>query len=79
MSEKKLLADLVQELVDVAYALEKKKYSRPERVHGWVKASFILAYGAEAGFGKRQLAHNLQRAIDETNQEMSDLYGKVEL
>lgn len=79
MSEQKLLADLVQELVDVMYELEKKKYSRPERSHGWVKASFILAYGADAGHGKRQLAKTLQRNIDETLQEMSDLYGKVEL
>ena len=79
MADKKLLAELVQELVDVMYELEKVKYSRPERSHGWVKSAFALAYGLDNGLGKRQLAHTLQKFIDEAKQELSDLCDKVEL
>jgi hypothetical protein len=68
--EKKSLADLTEELVNVMYELDKAKYSRPERTHGWIKASYLLAIGLDNGFGKRQLANTLQRQIDEARQEL---------
>lgn len=79
MSEKKTLAELTEELVEVMYALEKVKYSRPERSHGWVKSAYVLAYGLDNGLGKRQLANTLQKMINEVTQEMSDLCDKVEV
>jgi hypothetical protein len=79
MSEKKTLADLTEELVNVMYELDKAKYSRPERIHGWIKAGYILAIGLDNGLGKRQLANTLQKQIDEATQEMSDLCDKVEV
>jgi len=75
--EKKSLSELTEELVDVMYALEKIKYSRPERSHGWVKSAYVLAYGLDNGLGKRQLASSLQKMIDEAKQEMSDLCDKL--
>jgi hypothetical protein len=77
--EMKTLPELVEELVEAMYELEKVKYSRPERRHGWVSASYLLAYGLESGLGKRQIAARLQKNIDEAKQEMSDLCDKVEL
>ena len=79
MSEKKSLADLTEELVNVMYELDKAKYSRPERIHGWIKAGYILAIGLDNGLGKRQLANTLQKQIDEATQELSDLCAKVEV
>lgn len=71
--EKKLVADLTEELVNVMYELEKVKYSRPERSHGWVRVSYLLSIGLDNGFGKRQLASILQREIDEAKQELATL------
>jgi hypothetical protein len=79
MTDKKLLADLTEELVNVMYELDKAKYSRPDRIHGWIKAGYLLAIGLDNGFGKRQLANTLQREIDEARQELSDLCAKVEV
>jgi hypothetical protein len=77
MTDKKSLADLTEELVNVMYELDKVKYSRPERVHGWIKAGYLLAIGLDNNLGKRQLANTLQRQIDEARQEMSDLSDKL--
>ena len=71
--EKKSLADLTEELVDVMYALEKVKYSRPERSHGWVRVSYLLSIGLDNGFGKRQLANILQKEIDTAKTELENL------
>ena len=79
MSEKKTLAQLTEELVEVMYAFEKVRYSRPERSHGWVKSAYVLAYGLDNGLGKRQLANTFQKMINEVTQEMSDLCDKVEV
>ena len=79
MTDKKLLADLTEELVNVMYELDKVKYSRPERIHGWIKVGYLLSIGLDNGLGKRQLAHTLQREIDGATQELSDLCAKVEL
>ena len=79
MTDKKSLADLTEELVNVMYELEKVKYSRPERIHGWIKAGYLLAIGLDNNLGKRQLANTLQRQIDEAKQELSDLCAKVEV
>jgi len=79
MADKKSLTELVDELVNVSYELEKVKYSRPERSHGWIKAAYVLAIGLDNGLGKRQIADSLQRKINEVVQEMSDLSAKVEL
>lgn len=75
----KSVAELVDELVDVKYELEKAKYSRPERLYGWVTSAYALAYGLDNGCGKRQLANHLQKLIDEARQELSDLSDKVEV
>ena len=75
--EKKSLADLTEELVDVMHELDKVKYSRPERIHGWIKVGYLLSIGLDNGLGKRQLANTLQREIDEAKQEMSDLSDKL--
>lgn len=74
----KTLTELVEELVDVKHELEKAKYSRPERLYGWVASAIALAHGLDSGLGKRQLANHLQKLIDEVNQELSDLSAKVE-
>jgi len=79
MTDKKSLADLTDELVNVMYELDKAKYSRPERIHGWIKTSYLLAFGLDNNLGKRQLANTLQRQIDEARQELSDLCAKVEV
>jgi len=79
MTDKKLLADLTEELVNVMYELDKVKYSRPERIHGWIKVGYLLSIGLDNGLGKRQLAHTLQREIDGATQELSDLCAKVEV
>jgi hypothetical protein len=68
--EKKSLADLTEELVNVMYELDKAKYSRPDRIHGWIKAGYLLAIGLDNGFGKRQLANVLQREIDGARKEL---------
>jgi len=74
----KTLPELTEELVDIMYELEKIKYSRPERKHGWVRASYIFSHGLENGLGKRQIAKVIQDSINEAKQEMSDLCAKVE-
>jgi hypothetical protein len=80
MSEKKLLADLVEELVNVTYKVEKIKYpATADRRLGWVTAGYIMAYAIDYGYGKNQIRHKLQTQIDETVQELSDLCDKVEL
>jgi hypothetical protein len=70
MANNKSLADLTQELVDVMYELDKAKYSRPERIHGWIKVGWLLSIGLDNGLGKRQLAYTLQREIDGAKQEL---------
>lgn len=78
--DKKLLADLTEELVNAIYELDKVKYPRTaDRAHGWIKAGYLLAIGLDNGFGKRQLAITLQREIDGAKQELSDLCAKVEV
>jgi len=79
MTDKKSLTDLVDELVNVRYELEKMKYSQPDRRHGWITAAYVLSYGLDSGLGKRQIADVLQKRINETMQEMSDLSAKVEV
>jgi hypothetical protein len=80
MSEKKLLPDLVEELVNVAYQVEKIKYpATADRRMGWVTAGYIMAYGLEYNYGKNQIRHKLQIEIDEMTKELSDLCDKVEL
>lgn len=74
----KSVAELTEELVNVAYEVEKLKYSRPRRESGWVTVAYSLAYGLDSGCGKRQMANYLQKRIDELNQELSDLCAKVE-
>lgn len=76
----KNLPDLVEELVNVTYELEKIKYpSSAERRTGWVRSAYILAWGLEYRYTVPQLKKQLQSAIDETTQEMSVLCAKVEL
>ena len=78
MTEKKLLADLTEELVNAMYELDKIKYpTTADRLHGWIKAGYLLAIGLDNGFGKRQLANTLQREIDGVKQELSDLSAKM--
>ena len=80
MSEKKLLPDLVEELVNVAYQVEKIKYpATADRRMGWVTAGYIMAYGLEYNYGKNQIRHKLQIEIDEMTKELSDLCDKVDL
>lgn len=74
MTEKKLLADLAEELVNVMYKLDKIKYpNTADRLHGWIKVGYLLSIGLDNGLGKRQLAITLQREIDGVKQELSDL------
>jgi hypothetical protein len=74
------LADLVEELVNITYQVEKIKYPHTaDRRLGWVTAGYIMAYGLEFGYGKNQIRKKLQIEIDEKTQEMSDLSAKVEL
>jgi len=74
MTDKKLLADLSEELVQVVYELDKIKYpNTADRLHGWIKVGYLLSIGLDNGFGKRQLANVLQREIDGVKQELSDL------
>jgi hypothetical protein len=74
MTEKKLLADLTEQLVNAMYELDKVKYpNSPDRLHGWIKVGYLLSIGLDNGFGKRQLANVLQREIDGVKQELSDL------
>ena len=74
MTDKKLLADLSEELVQVVYELDKVKYpTTADRLHGWIKVGYLLSIGLDNGFGKRQLANVLQREIDGVKQELSDL------
>lgn len=75
----KSVAELTEELVEVAYEVEKLKYSRPRREAGWVTVAYVLAYGLDNGCGKRQMANYLQERIDKLNQELSDLSDKVEV
>jgi hypothetical protein len=76
----KNLADLVEELVNITYQVDKIRYPHTaDRRTGWVTAGYIMAYGLEYGFGKNQIRQKLQNAIDEMAQEMSDLCDKVEL
>lgn len=77
--QKKPLSELVQELANVAYEVEKLKYNNPQWAAGWIRGAYVLAYGLERGCGKNQLAHSLQKLIDEANQELSDLSAKVEV
>jgi hypothetical protein len=80
MSEKKLLPDLVEELVNVAYQVEKIKYpATADRRMGWVTAGYIMAYGLEYNYGKNQIRQKLQIEIDQMTKELSDLCDKVEV
>lgn len=72
--EKKLVADLTEELVNAVYELDKVKYPRTaDRLHGWIKVGYLLSIGLDNGFGKRQLAETLQRELDGVNQELATL------
>jgi hypothetical protein len=71
--EKKLLADLTEELVNVLYELEKVKYSRPDRSYGWIRVGYLLSIGLDNGLGKRQLASSLQQEIDTAKTELATL------
>lgn len=78
MTNKKLLADLSEELVNAVYELDKIKYPRTaDRLHGWIKVGYLLSIGLDNGFGKRQLTETLQREIDGVNQELSDLSATI--
>jgi len=78
MTDKKLLADLSEELVNAVYELDKIKYPRTaDRLHGWIKVGYLLSIGLDNGFGKRQLTETLQREIDGVNQELSDLSATI--
>jgi hypothetical protein len=80
MSDKKLLADLVEDLVNVTYKVEKIKYpATADRRLGWVTAGYIMAYSIEYGYGKNQIRNKLQIEIDEMTKELSDLCDKVDL
>jgi len=79
MTDKKLLSDLTEQLVDVMHELDKVKYpATASRIQGWIKVGYLLSIGLDNGLGKRQLAHTLQREIDGATQELSDLCAKVE-
>jgi len=72
--EKKLLADLTEELVDVMYELDKIKYpATASRIHGWIKVGYLLSIGLDNGLGKRQLASSLQQEIDTAKTELATL------
>lgn len=80
MSEKKLLPDLIEELVNITHKVEKIKYPHTaDRRLGWVTAGYIMAYGLEYGYGKNQIRNKIQIEIDQATQELSDLCDKVEL
>jgi hypothetical protein len=69
--EKKSLADLTEELVDVMHELDKVKYpATASRLHGWIKVGYLLSIGLDNNLGKRQLATTLQREIDGAKQEL---------
>jgi hypothetical protein len=80
MSQQKLLADLVEELVNVTYKVEKIKYpATADRRLGWVTAGYIMAYAIDYGYGKNQIRQKLQDQINDVMQELSDLCDKVDL
>lgn len=72
--------DQIELLVNVSYELEKIKFpASADRTNGWVRASYIIGYALEFGYGKNKIQKQLQNAIDDITQEMSDLCAKVEL
>jgi len=72
--EMKNFVELVEELVNVTYEVEKVKYpSTAERSTGWVISSYALAYGLEMGISKTQILEVLQNKIDEQKKELVTL------
>ena len=79
----KSLPELIEELVEVSWQLEKAKYSNPQRVAGWIKTTWIMGYALEFGYGKNQIKQKLVNEINdlqaELDEKMSEVCGKVEL
>jgi signal recognition particle subunit SEC65 len=72
--EMKNFVELVEELVNVSYEVEKIKYpSTAERSAGWIVSSYALAYGLEMGISKTQILETLQTRIDEQKRELATL------
>ena len=77
-SEMKTVTQLVDELVEITYELEKVKFNTPQRSSGYVVATYIMSYGLDFGLDDLQIAKKLQNEIDQKTQELSDLSDKVE-
>lgn len=70
----KNFVELVEELVNVTYEVEKEKYpSTAERSTGWVVSAYALAYGLEMGLTKTEILGGLQNRIDEQKKELANL------
>jgi len=74
----KTITELVDELVEITYELEKVKFNTPQRSSGYVVATYIMSYGLDFGLEKQELAQKLQNEIDQKTQELSDLSAKIE-
>ena len=79
MNKTPLIPDLMERLVNITYQVDKILYPLTvDRRAGWVKAGYIVAYGLEFGYGRTKIAAQLEKAIGEAKQELSDLCAKVE-
>ena len=82
MKTTKSLPELIEELVEISWQLEKLKYNSPNRATGWIASTWILGYGLENGYGKNQIKTFFQNRIDEYKAElaekMSEASAKVE-
>jgi hypothetical protein len=70
----KNFVELVEELVNATYEVEKVKYpNTAERSAGWITASYVLAYALETGVSKTRILETLQTRIDEQKRELANL------
>jgi len=76
----KSVAELIDELVEVSYQLDKIKYpNSADRRIGYVQASYLIAYSLDFGYSTDAIKCRLQDAINELLHELSDLSDTVEL
>lgn len=83
MTITKSIPQLIEELVEASWELEKAKYTSPNRASGWIAATWILGYGLDSGYGKNQIKTFFQKRIDEykaeLDEKMSEVSAKVEV
>ena len=83
MKTTKSLPELIEELVEISWQLEKLKYNSPNRATGWIASTWILGYGLDGGWGKNEIKAMFEKRIAEyqaeLDEKMSELSAKVEV